>query len=162
GLLDGVAAEVGDGGDLLGVDPDVARFAGAAVAALGAAKTQAVVVPGFRHAAAFSFARMVTMGVSVIIPTLNEEGSLAATRRQRPREIAAADGGSPDPPRDEAGDADRFLVAPRGRAQQMNAGAAQATGDVLLFLHADCTLEAGALPAAERRLRRRDTAAGCF
>jgi rSAM/selenodomain-associated transferase 2 len=109
---------------------------------------------------------MVAMSVSVIIPTLNEEGSLAATlrevRRQRPHEILVADGGSTDRTRDEARGADHFLVAPRGRANQMNAGAAHATGDVLLFLHADCSLEDGALAAAERCLRRRDIAAGCF
>ena len=35
---------------------------------------------------------------------------------------------------------DRVISAPRGRASQMNAGAAACTGDVLLFLHADCTL----------------------
>src|SRR5262249_55375186 len=128
--------------------------------------TQAVLVPGFRHAAAFSFARMVAMSVSVIIPTLNEEGSLAATLRelrgQRPHEIFVADGGSTDRTRDEARDADGFFVAPRGRWSQMNAGAAHAKGDVLLFLHADCSLEDGALAAAERCLRRRDVAAGCF
>jgi hypothetical protein len=44
----------------------------------------------------------------------------------------------------------------------MNAGAARARGDVLLFLHADCTLEAGALAAAARCLGRRGTSAACF
>jgi GT2 family glycosyltransferase len=44
----------------------------------------------------------------------------------------------------------------------MIAGAARATGDVLLFLHADCVLEDGALAEAERRLRKADVAAGCF
>src|SRR5262249_5655183 len=39
---------------------------------------------------------------------------------------------------------DRLLAAPRGRAAQMNAGAAHARGDVLLFLHADTRLPAGA------------------
>jgi rSAM/selenodomain-associated transferase 2 len=109
---------------------------------------------------------MVAMGVSIIIPTLNEEGSLATTlrelRRQRPQEIVVADGGSTDRTCDAAKGADRFLIAPRGRASQMNAGAAHATGDILLFLHADCNLEDGALAAVERCLRRRDIAAGCF
>jgi rSAM/selenodomain-associated transferase 2 len=109
---------------------------------------------------------MIVMSVSVIIPTLDEEGSLAATlrelRRQRPHEILVADGGSIDRTRDAATEADCFLVAPRGRASQMNAGAARATGEVLLFLHADCSLEDGALAAAERYLRRSDIAAGCF
>jgi len=43
--------------------------------------------------------------------------------------------------------ADRALVAPRGRAAQMNAGARAATGDVLVFLHADTLLPAGAAAA---------------
>src|SRR5262249_18494082 len=51
---------------------------------------------------------------------------------------------------------------PRGRALQMNLGAAHATGDVLLFLHADCLLETGALEAVKRCLRRRGVVAGCF
>jgi len=106
------------------------------------------------------------MSVSVIIPTLNEEGCLAATlaalRAQRPHEIIVADGGSSDgTPRAAAG-ADLFLDAPRGRAAQMNAGAARAGGDVLLFLHADCVPEDGALAEAERLLRRPGVAAGCF
>jgi hypothetical protein len=44
----------------------------------------------------------------------------------------------------------------------MNLGAVHAVGDVLLFLHADCTLEPGALRAAEAALGRRGVAAGCF
>jgi hypothetical protein len=44
----------------------------------------------------------------------------------------------------------------------MNLGAAHATSDVLLFLHADCSLEGGALDEAERLLGRRGVAAGCF
>jgi rSAM/selenodomain-associated transferase 2 len=104
--------------------------------------------------------------VSVIIPTLNEEGCLAqalrALRAQGPREIIVADGGSDDDTRRAAAGADRFLDAPRGRAAQMNAGAAGAAGAVLLFLHADCVPEAGALAEAERLLRRPGVAAGCF
>jgi GT2 family glycosyltransferase len=44
----------------------------------------------------------------------------------------------------------------------MNRGAAEATGDGLLFLHADCALEEGALAAAGRGLGRRGVAAACF
>lgn len=106
------------------------------------------------------------MGVSVIIPTLNEEGCLAEALRslehQQAREVIVADGGSTDGTRWTAAGADLFLDAPRGRAAQMNAGAARAAGDVLLFLHADCALEDGALAEAERLLRRRGVAAGCF
>jgi rSAM/selenodomain-associated transferase 2 len=106
------------------------------------------------------------VSVSIIIPTLNEEGCLAGTlrelRRQKPREIIVADGGSTDATRAAAAEADRFVPAPRGRGLQMNAGAAGACGDILLFLHADCTLEDGALAEAERCLGRRDVVAGCF
>jgi rSAM/selenodomain-associated transferase 2 len=106
------------------------------------------------------------MPVSVIIPTLNEQACLAETlrsvRAERPHEILVADGGSTDATREIAADADHFVEAPRGRASQMNAGAARARGDVLLFLHADCTLEPGALADAERRLRHPGVAAGCF
>jgi rSAM/selenodomain-associated transferase 2 len=104
--------------------------------------------------------------VSVIIPTLNEADCLADTlrsaRQERPHEIIVVDGGSGDGTCERAAEADRVLHGPRGRAAQMNHGAAHATGDALLFLHADCTLELGALAAAVRCLRRRGVAAGCF
>jgi rSAM/selenodomain-associated transferase 2 len=106
------------------------------------------------------------VSVSAIIPTLNEESCLAETlqrlRRQRPREIIVVDGGSSDDTCRQAAAADRLVHGPRGRALQMNLGAAHATGDVLLFLHADCWLQAGALAAAERLLRTPNVAAGCF
>jgi rSAM/selenodomain-associated transferase 2 len=106
------------------------------------------------------------MGVSVIIPTLNEEGCLEETLRNlrlhKPHEIIVVDGGSTDSTARRATAADRFVQAPRGRGFQLNVGAAYATGDVLLFLHADCRLELGAMAAAEACLRRRGVAAGCF
>ena len=56
-------------------------------------------------------------------------------------EVLVVDGGSEDGTADAARPlADRVLEAPRGRARQMNAGAAAARGDVLLFLHADTAL----------------------
>lgn len=106
------------------------------------------------------------MNVSAIIPTLNEEGCLAHTlaslRQERPFEIIVADGGSTDATCRLASAADRLIHVPRGRAFQMNAGAAAASGDILLFLHADCTLEAGALADAVHCLDRRSVVAGCF
>ncbi len=44
----------------------------------------------------------------------------------------------------------------------MNLGAAHATSDILLFLHADCTLETGALLMAQKCLGQRGVAAGCY
>jgi rSAM/selenodomain-associated transferase 2 len=106
------------------------------------------------------------VSVSVIIPTLNEEHCLGETlallRRHRPHQIIVVDGGSTDATCRLAQDADLLLHAPRGRAVQMNLGAAHSTGDVLLFLHADCSLEDRALAEAERVLRRRGVVAGCF
>lgn len=106
------------------------------------------------------------MSISVIIPTLNEAACLAETlravRAERPREILVVDGGSSDATCEAAGAADRLMHGPRGRAAQMNHGAAHAVGEILLFLHADCALEAGALCAAEKCLGRRGVAAGCF
>jgi rSAM/selenodomain-associated transferase 2 len=107
------------------------------------------------------------MRISVVVPTLNEErmigATLACVREQHPHEVIVADGGSTDGTAGIAARlADRVVAAPRGRAVQMNAGAAAATGDALLFLHADCTPEAGALAEAVRLLRYHPVAAGCF
>ena len=91
------------------------------------------------------------MRLSVIIPTLNEAAVIGTTLatlaplRARGHEVLVADGGSEDGTRDIAAPlADRVIAAPRGRARQMNAGAAAATGDALLFLHADTRLPAHA------------------
>ena len=85
--------------------------------------------------------------LSVIIPCLNEADGIAdtlhalAALRTRGVEIVLVDGGSTDNTLEIARPlADQTISAPRGRAQQMNAGAAVARGDLLLFLHADCRL----------------------
>lgn len=85
--------------------------------------------------------------LSVIIPCLNEAEGIANTLRSlaplraRGVEIVVADGGSSDGTAGLAQPlADAVISAPRGRANQMNAGAKHARGDVLLFLHADCRL----------------------
>jgi rSAM/selenodomain-associated transferase 2 len=85
--------------------------------------------------------------LSIIMPVLNEaaeiEPALAALApyRQRRTEIIVVDGGSRDRTPELAHPlADRVITAARGRATQMNAGAATAKGDVLLFLHADTRL----------------------
>jgi rSAM/selenodomain-associated transferase 2 len=85
-----------------------------------------------------------TPRLSIVIPCLNESEEIRRTlasiapARARGAEIIVVDGGSADDTREiGAPNADRVVVAARGRASQMNAGAAVASGDVLLFLHAD-------------------------
>ena len=94
---------------------------------------------------------MAAARLSVVLPVLNEAAGLGAALqalaplRARGAEIIVADGGSSDHSAALALAGGAHLVhAPRGRALQMNAGAAQATGDVLLFLHADTVLPEGA------------------
>lgn len=85
--------------------------------------------------------------LSIIIPTLNEAEGIThllnslLPLRQRGHEIIVADGGSQDGTVALARPlADWVIEAPRGRAAQMNAGAMLATGEMLLFLHADTQL----------------------
>lgn len=91
------------------------------------------------------------MSFSIIIPVLNEARALplclAALRDLRKdAEIIVVDGGSSDGTVNlAAGLADRVLAAAQGRARQMNAGARVASGDVLVFLHADTFLPDDAL-----------------
>src|SRR5437899_2600160 len=63
-----------------------------------------------------------------------------APLRNRGHEVIVVDGGSSDNTRELARTADRVISAPCGRSSQMNAGAAIARGEVLLFLHADTRL----------------------
>lgn len=102
------------------------------------------------------------MRLSIIIPTLNEAAGVACTLeslaplRARGHEVIVADGGSEDGTRELANPlADCVIAAPRGRARQMNAGAAVATGDALLFLHADTRLPPRADEAVKAALERR-------
>jgi rSAM/selenodomain-associated transferase 2 len=85
--------------------------------------------------------------LSIVMPVLDEaaeiEGALAALApfRKRGADVVVVDGGSRDNTAGLARSlADQVIVAPRGRALQMNAGAAAAKGDILLFLHADTRL----------------------
>ena len=87
--------------------------------------------------------------LSVIVPALDEALHLGATlqalreARARGAEVLVVDGGSSDETAVLAQSlADRDLHSPRGRAAQLNAGAAAARGEILLFLHADSVLPA--------------------
>ena len=94
--------------------------------------------------------------LSIVIPVLNEAAGIGGRLTVlQPllvagAEIVVVDGGSTDGTASlAAGLADVVITAPRGRGSQMNAGAAVARGDVLLFLHADTDLPDGALTAIE-------------
>ena len=85
--------------------------------------------------------------LAIIVPVLDEaDGIVAALNalqpfRQRGAETIVVDGGSRDDTIALARLlADQVISAPRGRASQMNAGGRATAADLLLFLHADCTL----------------------
>jgi rSAM/selenodomain-associated transferase 2 len=89
--------------------------------------------------------------LSIIVPVLNEAAGIEATLRAlaplraRGAEVIVADGGSGDATVGLATPlCDRVVASPRGRASQMNAGAAVAQAELLLFLHADTQLPEGA------------------
>jgi rSAM/selenodomain-associated transferase 2 len=101
-----------------------------------------------------------TPTLSIVVPVLDEAvGIVAALQalaplRTRGVEVIVADGGSRDATAALARPwADAVFVAPRGRARQMNAGAARARGEVLLFLHADTRLPPDADALIARALR---------
>ena len=93
-----------------------------------------------------------SLKLSIIIPVLNEAQGIAgalgslAKLREAGHEVIVVDGGSGDgTPALAAPGSDRVLDSEPGRARQMNAGAAEATGHVLVFLHADTRLPEDAL-----------------
>ena len=107
--------------------------------------------------------------ISVILPVLNEERRI----RQRLTELSAmeglgevrvVDGGSTDATVEQARSFPgvTVLLAPRGRASQMNAGAEAARGDVLLFLHADVALPPDAAHHITTALEDPRVVAGAF
>ncbi len=105
--------------------------------------------------------------VSVIIPALNEEGEIAATIQSvlagAPHQVIVVDGGSNDVTCAVAQAAGATVLhSSPGRARQMNAGAARADGNVLLFLHADTTLSARWRTAMMDTLRQPRVVAGAF
>jgi len=95
--------------------------------------------------------------ISIIIPTLNEEDLLpttllAVSRQTSEHEMIIVDGGSTD---ETVRVAERFGCkilnsAETNRGLQMNLGVKAATGETLLFLHADTLLPEGALRSIER------------
>jgi rSAM/selenodomain-associated transferase 2 len=109
------------------------------------------------------------MRFSIIMPVLNEakvlEKQLAhLTQQCAPYdcELLIVDGGSKDETVEIAQHYGQVISSPRGRATQMNAGAAVSKGDVLLFLHADTRLPGEAFTAIERAFASPKVVAGAF
>lgn len=99
------------------------------------------------------------MRFSIIVPMFNEApglpGLLArlSVLARQGCEVLIVDGGSDDGSVELVECAGfRVLASPKGRARQMNLGAARATGDVLLFLHADTLLPEGALTTVRQTM----------
>lgn len=107
------------------------------------------------------------MKLSIIIPALNEAESIQraidTSLALSPHEIIVADGGSTDDTVAIARTLDcQVIECSRGRARQQNAGAAGATGDVLLFLHADTWLVPEARQQIDRTLASPGVPGGAF
>jgi rSAM/selenodomain-associated transferase 2 len=98
------------------------------------------------------------MKFSIIIPTLNEEQNiktclLALQHLRSECEIIIVDGESSDSTQKIATPlADKMIISPKGRAKQMNNGANQAKGEILIFLHADTYLPKNALQLIQQQI----------
>lgn len=107
------------------------------------------------------------MRLSIVIPTLNEaagiEQNIWHALALQPQEVIVADGQSTDGTAELAWSAGATVVSSeRGRGRQLNAGARVATGDVLLFLHADCWLEPQSADQIAVALRDEKVIGGAF
>jgi rSAM/selenodomain-associated transferase 2 len=105
--------------------------------------------------------------ISLIIPALNEGEYIAATVASaaagKPAEMIVVDGGSRDETIARAREAGATVVSSKpGRGRQMNAGSSRATGNVLLFLHADTLLPPNYSALVASCLADRRIAAGAF
>lgn len=106
--------------------------------------------------------------VSVVIPTWNEATTigrcLGDPGLREADEVVVADAGSPDGTARLAERGGALVVSgPKGRGAQQNRGASASRGDLLLFVHADCRLERGAIASLRRFATRNPRVpGGCF
>ncbi|HXK61053.1 MAG TPA: TIGR04283 family arsenosugar biosynthesis glycosyltransferase [Acidobacteriota bacterium] len=108
-----------------------------------------------------------TPSISVIIPALNEAGRIGEVLdhvlTEPGVEAIVADGGSRDDTRLIAHERGaRVVSSPAGRGQQMNIGAAIASGEILVFLHADTILPGGYAGVIKEILADSRVVAGAF
>jgi rSAM/selenodomain-associated transferase 2 len=112
--------------------------------------------------------------ISIVTPTLNEEKQITSFLNdlrdlEGVFEAILVDGGSSDHTLDEAAKSIdgfnhpiRILQSDRGRAIQMNRGAEEAKGEILLFLHADCRIPKDALKIIEKTITKQKAIGGGF
>ena len=105
--------------------------------------------------------------ISIVVPVLNEAPRLPALldmleAQPGEKQIILADGGSADGTRELAEGRALIAQSAPGRARQMNAGAAKARGETILFLHCDTRLPEGALAEIEALTRAGEAAGGGF
>ena len=103
--------------------------------------------------------------ISIIVPIYNEESTIKSLQKQLiplldKCEILFVDGGSKDRTLSMIDSRFRVLHSEKGRANQMNLGAKESSGDILFFLHSDSELPKH--PLAEIRYVMKDHLAGCF
>jgi rSAM/selenodomain-associated transferase 2 len=111
----------------------------------------------------------VRRGLSVIVPALNEASRIQIQASRLARlpgvdQVIVADGGSTDGTADLARTVAgvRVVDAPCGRGSQMNAGAREASGDVLWFVHADVVVPDDAPAMIDETLREHGVVGGAF
>jgi rSAM/selenodomain-associated transferase 2 len=105
--------------------------------------------------------------ISIIMPVLNEAASLSSSLSKlditETEELIVVDGGSSDETVSIAREfTDRVYETKTGRASVMNFGAGKASGDILLFLHADCYLPHNGFNIIRSTLRNNNVSAGGF
>lgn len=107
------------------------------------------------------------MELTVVIPTLDEELSIGSCLESvaihKDVEVIVSDGGSSDRTREHARSRGaRVVTGALGRGPQLNLGAASTSSEKILFLHADCRLPEGWMPALSRVLDDRRVSLACF
>lgn len=104
--------------------------------------------------------------ISIVVPVYNEEAAIGGLLDnlgvQGFAEVIVVDSGSTDRTAELASPRARLIRSEIGRATQMNAGAAAASGETLLFLHADVRLEEGSLDQIRRAMEDASIVGGNF